>query len=363
MGASPGHKQQDTGSTQPSANPVGPHTQLIPQYRHEDEKAIGQPLNALHRYCLVFFAPRRPIPAIRLISTPGTMGCCVSRSTGPNSPYPGGAANASARAINPPPLSLPESVQSSHPESQPRRRRDPGPLDQHINRPLRRHHWSSKNRRWTKAQLAQERAEFFDTRVTGRPEIWQTIHAALQVLWEPELQEDGSDGLATAQTILTAAEISLPTGNIANGVYDSLGNLYQLPEWAVSDPDNVVDDADPDAKGELAMAGDDADGNDNNDEEPQDLESGDRGKAVEEPREQISVRARLSENGRDVQVTVFKSDTTKVLARKVADKANLPPNKRIRMAYMGKILKDNASLDAQGWVVGHVVNALVFDAR
>lgn len=31
------------------------------------------------------------------------------------------------------------------------------------------------------------------------------------------------------------------------------------------------------------------------------------------------------------------------------------------MAYMGKILKENASLEAQGWRDGHVVNALVFD--
>jgi hypothetical protein len=33
------------------------------------------------------------------------------------------------------------------------------------------------------------------------------------------------------------------------------------------------------------------------------------------------------------------------------------------MAYMGKMLKDGASLEAQGWQVGHVVNALVFDTQ
>lgn len=33
---------------------------------------------------------------------------------------------------------------------------------------------------------------------------------------------------------------------------------------------------------------------------------------------------------------------------------------KIRIAYMGKILKDSESLLAQGWREGHVVNALVF---
>lgn len=34
--------------------------------------------------------------------------------------------------------------------------------------------------------------------------------------------------------------------------------------------------------------------------------------------------------------------------------------KRIKIAYLGKILKENQSLVAQGWSEDHVVNALVF---
>ncbi|KAH7110964.1 hypothetical protein EDB81DRAFT_863008 [Dactylonectria macrodidyma] len=158
------------------------------------------------------------------------MGCCFSRSSGPNSPYPGGAPNASSRAINPPPLSLPEPAHGDNPRgASRRRRREQRPLDQHIDKPLRRHEWSSRDRSWTRRGIATERADFFDTRVTRRPEVWQTIHAALQVLWDPvdqDAQDDGSNGLATAQMILSAAEISLPTGNLVNGVYDALGNYY-----------------------------------------------------------------------------------------------------------------------------------------
>ncbi len=34
---------------------------------------------------------------------------------------------------------------------------------------------------------------------------------------------------------------------------------------------------------------------------------------------------------------------------------------KVKIAYMGKILKDAESLQAQGWRAGHVVNALVFN--
>ena len=33
---------------------------------------------------------------------------------------------------------------------------------------------------------------------------------------------------------------------------------------------------------------------------------------------------------------------------------------KLKLAYMGKILKDGESLQAQGWREGHVVNGLVF---
>lgn len=39
----------------------------------------------------------------------------------------------------------------------------------------------------------------------------------------------------------------------------------------------------------------------------------------------------------------------------------LASTKKIRVAYMGKILKESLTLEAQGWQPGHVVNALVFN--
>ncbi|CAM1507397.1 Fc.00g070380.m01.CDS01 [Cosmosporella sp. VM-42] len=294
------------------------------------------------------------------------MGCCFSRSSGPNSPYPGGAPNASSRAINPPPLALPESVQGVPASSSVRRRRrDNRPLDQHIDKPLRRHEWTSRDRTWTKRDLARERADFFDTRVTGRPEIWQTVHAALEVLWDPtseDAQDDGSHGLATAQMILSAAEISLPTGNLANGVYDSLGNYYQLPEWVVCDPRNVAEDHDGGAKGELSTAGEETTAEEEMSEDEEIARrKQEKGKEVIDVRERVTLRARLSENGKDVKISIGESESVRSVARKIAQDAGLEPTKKIRIAYMGKILKENSSLTAQGWQTDHVVNALVFN--
>ncbi|KAJ3495785.1 hypothetical protein NLG97_g3145 [Lecanicillium saksenae] len=288
------------------------------------------------------------------------MGCCFSQSAGPNSPYPGGIPNASARHINPPPLSLGESATAPPATTQAsprrRRRRDRGPLDEHINKPLRRHVWASVDRQWTRKELDAERAEYFDTRVTARPEIWQTLHSALQVLWEPPTQETNDSGqtaLQTAQSMLNAAEISLPTGNMMNGAYDSLGNYYALPEWVISDPQNMVEyDHDKDG-----LSGDDETQGDGEDGE---LSREEKGKDVDEG-EQIQIRARLSESGSDIAVSVYKTDLVRTVIRKMATEAKLSTSKKIRLAYMGKMLKENATLESQGWQEGHIVNALVFN--
>ncbi|KLU85207.1 hypothetical protein MAPG_04237 [Magnaporthiopsis poae ATCC 64411] len=409
------------------------------------------------------------------------MGCCLSHPSGPNSPYPGGGAapSASARAINQPPnssaprvlspssagpsgagsgLASPISLRQSqshqqqssaqhqhHQQQQSQRRRhrqNQQPLSQHINKPLRRHRWVSRDNVWTRQALARERADFFDTRVTGRVEIWQTIHAALEMLWESappptttsaispgaspqqpssaamataatttntttttttgssggrhdrpvispiQPNQDQDEALATAQSILSAAEITLPSGDLAQGVYDALGNYYSLPEWIVSDPLNVVDASDlPPA------TDDDEDGDEDEDEDDDELvrdakrsvyvaassspadedrgddghghdrRRGEKGKGVEpaaKKEETISVRCRLSENARDVVVTIGKNDTVKCVARKVLAAAGLPSSSRIRIAYLGRILRDHAPLVSQGWKEGHVLNALVF---
>ncbi|PHH76009.1 hypothetical protein CDD82_4194 [Ophiocordyceps australis] len=305
------------------------------------------------------------------------MGCCFSSTAGSSSSFPDSGPNASSRRISSASLNRSERPGSQTCSTR-RRRRDTGALDQHIDKPLRRHEWTSKDRRWTRSQLDAERAAFFDTRVTGRPEIWQTIRAALSVLTHPDTDDDAAeiDGLATAQSILSAAEISLPTGDLVNGAYDSLGNFYQMHAWLVADPTNLAhDDEDHDDD-----SGDDAESHrslsptrkqsilrtDHDDDA--ELSSSDsidkrrreKGKAVLDMRDHLSVRARLSDSGRDVNVSVRKSDAGRTVIRAIVSESALPPSKKIRLAYMGKMLRDDLTLESQGWQTGHVINALVF---
>jgi hypothetical protein len=166
--------------------------------------------------------------------------------------------------------------------------------------------------------------------VAGRAEIWQTLHATLEVLWDPIGQgaaEDGSNGLATAQGILTAGDITLPTGNLVQGAYDALGNYYAIPEWVVCNPLNMLDDAeanalsadDRDAKADLTGGEETAEELD--DEASRRREE--KGKAVANTQDLISVQARISETSQDVTVGIVKGENVRSVARKVQEEANV----------------------------------------
>ncbi len=122
--------------------------------------------------------------------------------------------------------------------------------------------------------------------------------------------------------MLTAAEISLPTGNLVNGVYDAFGNYYSLPEWVVSDPQNILEDeSDKDEPLSRVRDSDKEDGGDDDangtDEETQRRRE-EKGKGVVDAREQIKLRARLSETGQDITVTVDKTDSVRTVVRRIA---------------------------------------------
>lgn len=157
--------------------------------------------------------------------------------------------------------------------------------------------------------------------------MWAADEAARSGRYRPNNDEDGPSeedpaiALATAQSILDAADITLPTGDLYNGAYDALGNYYQLPHHIVSDPTNLVWSPDEDL--------DDVKNDFNPDE---DTELGDdeaerrreeKGKAVAEIRDPITIRARLSDGSHDVTVVVDKSDTVRRIARFIAEEAKV----------------------------------------
>lgn len=232
--------------------------------------------------------------------------------------------------------------------------------------------------------MDRERTDFFDTRVSGRPEIWQTLHAALDVLWTADItrrdgQDDPSDdqnaslALATAQSILDAADITLPTGNLADGAYDLLGNYYQLPAHIVSDPSNIAsgddddddNDDDDDRFGEAKTAEDPTAGADHDEDQDRDDEAERRrvhkGKSVVNVSDQVLAVVRLSNTSRDLKLSVGKDEPVRSIIHHIMEESNLPSGYRVRLVHMGKILKENSSLTAQGWT-DQVINAFVYES-
>lgn len=213
-------------------------------------------------------------------------------------------------------------------------------MDQRINKPLRRHEWASTKRSWSRAELDREREEFFDTRVSGRPEVWQTLKAALEVLWHAEnaacpcpaaIPQDEMDehdptvALATAQSILDAGEILLPTGDLANGAYDALGNYYQLPPQIVCDPINLVAKPEArlsDSKDAVETTAEDASGDADahlDDDEPHN----EKGKAVIDEDTQLVAVIRLSETSKDLKLHVGKHESVRSINRSIIEKTGV----------------------------------------
>ncbi|KAK0115163.1 hypothetical protein ONS96_013629 [Cadophora gregata f. sp. sojae] len=291
------------------------------------------------------------------------MGCCAS--TVQANPYPAqnpNNGNSSFRAINssqPASQAMiptrPSTNASTHSGTHHRPNRD---LTKHPTKDLKLHVWKSQTRTWTRDQLDAERIEFFDTRTSGREETWQAIRTALEILWAGGDAEDNDGGLATAQAILRAAGVTIPSGDLTAAVYDANGARYELPEHIVCDPTNIV---------EMPTRTEDDEG----DKSEEDGETADeaellrrdeirRGKAVVNLDDMVDIKVKLSDrDNRPLIVSVSKQDTVRIVTKKIYEESGLEAPKHIRIAYLGKILKDNKTLKDQGWEEQNVLNGLV----
>ncbi|KAL1624004.1 hypothetical protein SLS56_007986 [Neofusicoccum ribis] len=189
----------------------------------------------------------------------------------------------------------------------------------------------------TRARLEKERSAFWDTRVTGHAEIWGAVRLAAELV-------RGGD-VASAQGVLDATGATCPTGELWRGVFDEWGTEYRVPEWAMVEPVGVV---------EVDEEGEDGEGAD--DGEQSLAEEKGKGKMGEV----VKLKARLSDRGTDIVVQVGMEERVSSVISRIAEAAKLPTTNRIRIAYLGKIFRENDSLAAQGYSEGHVVNALVF---
>lgn len=163
--------------------------------------------------------------------------------------------------------------------------------------------------------------------MTGRPEVWAALSAATTLL------RDGD--IVTAQGIIDAAGITIPTGDFCDGCYDENGALYRLPQTIVMDPLNVVDSL-PEDEGEYSSTTQLVDGGDisnnklgmgfDSDDDLYDDElerqRDEKGKGIE--RDLIRVTTRLSDRGgQDITIAIGKDQSVGILARKVQVEAGV----------------------------------------
>jgi len=176
-----------------------------------------------------------------------------------------------------------------------------------------------------------------------------------------------------AQGVLDTVGLTCPTGRVKidrsstghkGGVYDDRGQRYEVPGWVVVDPDDVVEDEEGEKDLGLDGAEDDVDDEDGEDakgesESVERTRRDEKGKGrAEDPGEMIEVTARLSDRARDVRVSVGKKQKVRVLVKRIQEKVGTKV--KIKVAYMGKMLVEDKTLDEQGYKEGHVVNAMVF---
>ncbi|KAF1831490.1 hypothetical protein BDW02DRAFT_505090 [Decorospora gaudefroyi] len=201
----------------------------------------------------------------------------------------------------------------------------------------------STNLTWTRSRLEKERADWWDTQVTGSEEIWGAIRLAAQYLQTGELQE--------AQTMLDVTGCTCPTGLLWRGVYDQRGVQYKVPEWVVVEPEGLAEATHMDDEAAPGLASASV-----LKETMPDSEDDAAGGLVR-------VRVRMSHNQKDVFVEMQRNDTVAVIVEKLRKQAKLESSAKIRLAYGGRIYHDHETIESHPhWNFGNnfILSALVF---
>lgn len=145
-----------------------------------------------------------------------------------------------------------------------------------------------------------------------------------EILWPATIPgatiHERKEALATAQGILVASEITLPTGDLSDGAYDRFGNLYKLPEHVIADPTNLVRE-DEQLNRDKAVSGEESEAID---EDEMLRRREEKGKAIAlEEEDLVRLRAKMSEGIEKLDLKVGKNDTVKTVARRIHQKGDV----------------------------------------
>ncbi|CAK3953883.1 ubiquitin-binding domain-containing [Lecanosticta acicola] len=233
--------------------------------------------------------------------------------------------------------------------------------------------WSTVQPPWTRSHLEQQREIFFETRVQGNEEVWGAIRLIAESLRRGDLQE--------AQGIIDAARLTIPSGKIAKGrstktrgadghrirggIFDESGRKYEVPDWVLTDPADIIEDG-----GGVGDAGEKEIGEDEEEEDGtsdtassrpgsrmQSAKKPQKGKGkMEDLGDQITLRVRLSDQGTDTLLSVGTKQPVRAVLDQLREKAGAT---KVKLVYMGRQLEVEKTLEGQGWTEGRTVQAFV----
>lgn len=142
----------------------------------------------------------------------------------------------------------------------------------------------------------------------------------------------------------------MPTGDLADGAYDPLGNYYQLPAHIVSDPTNISSGANGiaalgESKADLTAGEDTAQG-----EDDQEQRREEKGKAVVNTRDLVSVTIRMSDTSRDLKVEVGKDETVRSIINYIVQEIGVSPPRSLEKEERFCLLTGYLSSSAPPWL-------------
>lgn len=167
--------------------------------------------------------------------------------------------------------------------------------------------------------------------------------------------------LAGAQAILDALNMSCPSGRVSRGrgrdrgnggVYDERGELYDIPNWVVVDPRDIVEDNDD----KIGIDGpdDSDDALDGDEDAARKREEKGKGRAVDLG-EETKVKVRFSDGTADLEISFGAKQNAGVVVKKVLEQRG----ERVTLMHLGKKIDEKQTLEAQGWHTGNVLNAFL----
>ena len=173
----------------------------------------------------------------------------------------------------------------------------------------------------TMASLRRARDEFFETRVSGRIEMWSAVRTICEMIEQGDLGD--------AQAILDASGGTCPSGLMwgrKGGCYDERGERYVVPTWCLGKPSGIVDDDGDELDGRSRQEGEKRQSGRSEDSALADeirlFSKNSKGKGRTIPDHgaikgtEIKVKVRLSHTARDVVVTVGNEDNVELLIRR-----------------------------------------------